>query len=1129
MRCTNCDVENPAGTKFCGNCAAPLRHRCASCGFENPPQFKFCGECGVALAPTSATARIASPVAAPAGVRVGPDNAELSVPEGERKTVTALFADIKGSMDLMEDLDPEQARAIIDPALKLMIDGVHRYDGYIVQSTGDGIFALFGAPVAHEDHAQRSLFAALRLQEDMAKYSAELRKQGNPPVEIRIGVNTGEVVVRSIRTDDAHTEYTPIGHSTSLAARMQTLAPTGSIVVTEQTQKLAAGYFELKALGPARVKGVSEPIDVYEVLGIGPLRSRLQRSESRGLSKFVGRGAEMEELGRALDRARDGHGQIVAAMAEAGVGKSRLFHEFKLRAGAGALVLEAFSVSHGKASAYLPVVDLLKSYFRIADRDDERTRREKATGKVLALDRALEETLPHLFALLGISTNDAALEEIDRSLRRRRTRDAVKHLLLRESLNQPLMLIFEDLHWIDSESEEVLNLLADSIGTARILMMVNYRPEYRHQWGNKTYYTQLRLDPLGPANAGELLSAMLGDSDELQALKKMIVERTEGNPFFIEEMVQVLFENGVLARDGAGAGAAATASVRLAKPFASIQVPPTVKGILAARIDKLTPDDKDMLQTLAVIGKEFPLGLLRRVIAKSDDALAQTLASLQLGEFIYEQPAFPESEYTFKHALTQEVAYDSVLIERRRQIHERTAAAIEEMFAATLDDHVADLANHYSRSGNAAKAVKYLRRAAELARTRSAYAEAIRYARETLALIPSMPEAAERDRQELSTLVMLGPLLVGTQGFTAPELKGILARSHELCQKVGETPEIFAVLFGLWGFHYSGGRLLEGRAAAQRLLTMAEGVGSELATAGASASMGTTLLWMGEFRGAREYLARAIAFYDRDIQHYLPMNEASVIPTRGQMSWALWITGLPDQARARIDQAVEFASQLRRPFSLAFALTFEISLAHFLHEYERVESKADALIELARENGFPYWLASGKMCKGRILAARGDLAGGLATLEEGVEALKINGAELVYSFSLALLAEVHLALKRPEQCLATLDRALERAEQLGHRIHEPELYRLRGEAMLLEPRGAVEAERCMRRALEISAQRGALSFELRAATSLARLTAEGGRRDDARAILAPVYARFTEGFETHDLKHAKALLQTLGA
>ncbi|MGA9724258.1 MAG: adenylate/guanylate cyclase domain-containing protein, partial [Candidatus Binatus sp.] len=715
-------------------------------------------------------------------MRVRLEQAVADAAGGERKTVTALFADIKGSMDLMESLDPEEARAIVDPALKLMIDAMHRYDGYIVQSTGDGIFALFGAPVAHEDHAQRGLYAALRVQEDMAKYSAGLRAAGNPPVEIRVGLNTGEVVVRSIRTDDAHTEYTPIGHSMSLAARMQTLAPTGSIVITEQTQKLTAGYFDLKPLGPARIKGVTDPINVYEVLGIGPLRTRLQMSASRGLSKFVGRHAELEQLDKALELARGGRGQIVAAMAEAGVGKSRLFHEFKLRRQSECLVLEALSFSHGKASAYLPVVDLLKTYFRIADRDDERTRREKVTGKVLALDRALEDTLPHLFALLGIPSGDAGLDEMDPSIRRRRTREAVKSLIVRESLNQPLILIFEDLHWIDAESETLLNMLADSIGTAQILMMVNYRPEYRHNWGNKTYYTQMRLDPLGADNSAELLSAMLGDAAALGPLKATIIERTEGNPFFIEEMVQVLFDQGVLARNGA---------VSLAKPLTSIAIPSTVKGILAARIDKLAPAEKDLLQSLAVIGKEFPIGLVRRAVGKRDDELAPILSNLQLAEFIYEQPAFPENEYTFKHALTQEVAYDSVLMERRRIIHERTASALEEMFAATLDDHLAELAHHYSRSANASKAIEYLRRAAEQAGIRSAYNDAIGYAREALRLIATMPESRERDQNELKVRMMMGPLMVAVQGFSSPELATNVERAQELCRAAGESPEMF--------------------------------------------------------------------------------------------------------------------------------------------------------------------------------------------------------------------------------------------------------------------------------------------------------------------------------------------------
>lgn len=1114
--------------KFCGNCAAPIKNRCPACGFENPPQFKFCGECGVSLTPASGAPASAKPAPpkVPPPIRIAPEQpASSEVPGGERKTVTALFADIKGSMDLMEDLDPEEARALIDPALKLMIEGVHRYDGYIVQSTGDGIFALFGVPVAHEDHPQRGLYAALRVQEEMRRYTAELRAAGNPPVEIRIGLNTGEVVVRSIRTDDAHTEYTPIGHSTSLAARMQTLAPTGSIVITEHTQKLTTGYFEMKALGPARIKGVSEPINVYEVTGIGPLKTRLQVSESRGLSKFVGRVAEMEQLARALALARQGHGQIVAAIAEAGVGKSRLYHEFKLRSQGGPLVLEAFSVSHGKASAYLPVVELLKDYFRIADRDDERTRREKVTGKVLALDRALNDTLPHLFALLGISSGDAALEEMDPAIRRRRTREAVRSLILRESLDQPLLLIFEDLHWVDAETEAFLNLMADSLGTARILMMVNYRPEYRHNWGNKTYYTQLRLDPLGQTNAAELLAGLLGEDAELGALRATIIERTEGNPFFMEEMVQVLFDQGVLARNG---------KVSLAKPLASIQIPPTVKGILAARIDRLSAPDKDLLQTLSVIGKEFPMALMRRVVDKSDDELAATLTNLQLGEFIYEQPAFPESDYTFKHALTQEVAYDSVLLERRRTIHERTAAALEGMFSAALDDHLGELAHHYNRSGNAAKAIEYLRRAAEQAGVRSAYNDALGYAREALRWLGTMPESRERDQAELKLQMMLGPLIVSTQGFSSPELAHTLERAQELCRRTGEGPEIFGVLFALWSFDHASGRLRQSRVIAEKLLTMAERVQSDLAIAGAHNAMGATHLWMGEFPAAREHLEITADILDRDLVRYLPMMQAPVTPNRCNLAWALHIGGYPEQAKRRMIESGEFATQLGRPFSIAFANMYAIVLQHFRREYDDIRPRSEALIELARENGLPYLLAAGKMCLARTMAGEGHFQGdevavniGLTLLQEATEKLVASGADLIYSFSLILLAEVYLMMKRPAEGLSVLDDAQQRSEQFEHRLLEAEIHRLRGETMLLLPDGAAEAERSFRRALDIAQKSGARAWELRAATSLATLLASANQRDQARAALNSALAQFTEGFDTYDLIQAKSLLTEL--
>src|SRR6266849_2156730 len=674
MRCSACGFDNRDGVKFCIECGDRFPSRCARCGFENTPTAKFCSECGAPLqsdtsSPVSAARQTSSTTT---GLVEQPSVDAADVPDGERKTVTALFADIKGSTELMEDIDPEEARAVIDPALKLMIEAVRRYDGYVVQSTGDGIFALFGAPVAHEDHPQRALYAALRIQEELQRYSATVVAQGSSPIQGRVGINTGEVVVRSITTGAGQTEYTPIGYTTNLASRMQTAAPVGSIAVSEATRKLCEGYFILKPLGATKVKGVSEPVNVYEVTGLGPLRTRLQRAAGRGLTKFVGREREMEALKHAAEQAKSRRGQIVAAMAEPGVGKSRLFFEFKATSQSGWMVLETFSVSHGKASAYLPVIDLRRNYCSIAGEDDERTRREKVTGRVLALDRSLEDTLPYLFALLGIVEGDDPLAQMNGQIKKKRTLEAIKRIVLRESLDQPLMVIFEDLHWIDGETQAFLNLLADSIGTAKILLLVNYRPEYSHQWNSKTYYTQLRLDPLGKESADEMLSALLGDGKDLIPLRRLIIERTEGTPFFLEELVQALFEDGVLQRNGA---------VKLARSLGQLKIPPTVQAILAARIDRLPADAKDLLQTLAVLGREFPLALVGRLLSTSDDELNRMLSDLQLAEFIYEQPAIGDIEYIFKHALTQEVAYNSVLSERRRQLHERAGVALESMFA----------------------------------------------------------------------------------------------------------------------------------------------------------------------------------------------------------------------------------------------------------------------------------------------------------------------------------------------------------------------------------------------------------------------------------------------------------------
>jgi class 3 adenylate cyclase len=752
------------------------------CGFKNPPTAKFCQECGASLKPGVASPRLqvatfsTSPEKLTTVPRVSDD-----IPDGERKTVTALFADITGSTAMMESLDPEQARAIIDPALKLMVDAVHRYGGYIVQSTGDGIFALFGAPLAYEDHPQRALYAALHLQDRIKAYSSKLVAEGGIPLEARIGLNTGEVVMRTVQTESGRADYTPIGHTSNLAARMQAVVPSGSIAITEGTRRLVEGFFQIRQRGPTLVKGLSEPVTVYEVTGLGPLRTRIQKAAGHGLTKFVGRAVELDQMKRALELARNGHGQIVATIGEPGVGKSRLFLEFKAIAQGGCLVLEAFSVSYGKATAYLPVFEQLREYFGILPEDGGRSRREKVAGKIVILDHALEDSLPYLYSLLGIAEGDDPLAQMDVQVRRRRTQDALKRIFLRESLNQPLIMVFEDLHWIDGETQALLNLLVEAIANARILLLVNYRPEYRHEWANRSYYTQLRLDPLGPDNAQELLTALVGDAAEMTPLKRMVIEKTEGNPFFIEEMVQALFDEGVLTLNG---------GVRVARPFSQLRLPTTVQGVLSSRIDKLRPDEKQLIQTLAVIGREFPLSLARAVGKRTEDELDTGLTALQSAEFIYEQPGVPEVQYVFKHALTQEVAYNSILAERRKLLHERAAQALEAIFPRQVDEHLTELARHYSRTDNVNKAIGYLGRAGQQAMQRCAHADAINSLTAAINLLPQLPDARERVQKEISLQLTLGPALFAINGWGSLEAVRAYTRARELCEVLGDPPGI---------------------------------------------------------------------------------------------------------------------------------------------------------------------------------------------------------------------------------------------------------------------------------------------------------------------------------------------------
>src|SRR5713101_7820116 len=601
-----------------------------------------------------------------------------SAMEGERKQVTVLFADLKGSTELIRDLDPEAAQKLLDPALQRMMDAVHRFEGTVNQVLGDGIMALFGAPLAHEDHALRACYAALAMQAELRRYAEAVRRTQGLEVQLRVGLNSGDVVVRTIG-NDLHMDYSAVGQTTHLAARMEQLALPGTIRLPAATLRLVEGLVRVSALGPMPVKGLTEPVEVFELLGAMSVRRRLQAAVARGLTRFVGRDQELAALTQALAQAGRGQGQLVALLGEAGVGKSRLVYEcVHSHATQGWRVLESASVSYGRATPYFPVIDLLKRYAHLDETDDMRTIRAKVTGQVLTLDETLQDTLPALLALLDALPDDSPFRQLDPAQRRQRTLTALKRVLLRESQVEPLLLVFEDLHWTDAETQTLLDSLVESLPTARLLLLVNYRPEYQHGWGSKTYYTQVRLDPLPPASADALLQALLGDDPSLEPLRQLLIARTEGNPFFLEESVRTLVETGVLV--------GAPGAYRLAQALASIQVPATVQAVLAARIDRLPPAEKRLLQTAAVIGTEVPLSLLQAIAELPEAAIYGALAHLQAAELLYETRLFPDREYTFKHALTHEVAYSSLLQERRHALHAR----IVEVLEARAGDHLVE-------------------------------------------------------------------------------------------------------------------------------------------------------------------------------------------------------------------------------------------------------------------------------------------------------------------------------------------------------------------------------------------------------------------------------------------------------
>jgi len=921
MKCPKCQHESLEEAKFCEECAAPLGRTCVNCGTQVSSTAKFCSECGHPLTPVADITRFASPRSYTPQHLAEKILTSRSALEGERKQVTVLFADIKGSMELLVDRDPEAAQKLLfDPVLDRMIEAVHRYEGTVHRIMGDGIMALFGAPLAVEDHAVRACYAGLTMQEAVCRYADEVQHSHGVHVAIRVGLNSGEIVVTTIG-NDLHMDYTVVGQTVHLASRMEQMAKPGSVLTTADTVRLAEGYIAVGSLGPVSVKGLADPVQIYEVTGAGAARTRLEAAAGRGLTRFVGRDVELHQLYAAQQLAAHGRGQVVAIIGEAGVGKSRLVHEFlHLDLTADWLVLESSSASYGRATSYLPVIELLKRYFKITVPESTEAIREKISDRISTLDSALRDALPPLLDLLDALDRGDSFRALDPILHQQHTYEAVTRLLLSETRVQPVVAVVEDLHWNDALSLGLLSEVVAAAQDARLLLIVTYRPEFLDEWRNQPNYHQLRLNPLASESLEELLQALLGSDPSLVPLKSFLAERGSGNPFFVEEIVRSLVDTGVLEGVRGRYG--------LAKPFSSSEVPPTVRAVLAARIDALPVAEKRLLEEAAVIGHDVPFAPLHAICGLPEDRLRSLLDNLQAAEFLYATQIFPDPQYTFKHSLTHDVAYSGVLHERRREIHARVVDVIERLYADRLGEQVERLANHAMRGEKREKAVHYLWQAGGKAAARSALSDARAWFEQAMDVLKALPESRATLEQAFKIRLELRPVL--RQLGEGQQMLEHLREAEALAERLKDDRRLGEVCAFMTTVHSTLGELDEALATGDRALQIAGRLGDLRLRIVATSHLEQVWCYRGEYEYVVGLAIENLATLPTDWVHeYFGMAAPPSVAARAWLIMSLAELGRFAEAARYEAEAIRLAESTQHAYAIGWA-NFGASMLHLV-------------------------------------------------------------------------------------------------------------------------------------------------------------------------------------------------------
>jgi predicted ATPase/class 3 adenylate cyclase len=1095
MLCPKCGADNRESAKFCDGCGAPLLAHCPSCGIVARAGARFCDSCGAALL---------------AVAPVTGANASLASTGGERRHLTVLFSDLVNSTAIASQLDPEEWREIVASYHRAAANAITQFGGYVAQYLGDGVMAYFGWPEAHDNDAERAALAGLAILENLPALNEDPRR---PRLSARVGIDSGTVVVG-----------TGVGHSVeifgdtpNIAARVQTAAEPGVLLVTDGVLRLISGMFTVEDRGPQTVKGIRRPLNLYRVVQPSGVRDRLSAvAATRGLTRFVGREEELRACLTRWDRVTEGEGQTILIVGEPGMGKSRLVQRFHEQIeGTPHTWLDCAAGALHQNTPFYAVMDMLRQGIPL--RGDLNS--EQQLGN---LEKSLEITglkpsdaVPLIAPLLNLAVPDKypALT-VPPEQQRRRLLAALVQWVLGTARIRPLVIVFEDLHWADPSTLEAIQLLAEQSPTVPLLLIFTARPEFRAPWPLSAQHVQLMLNRLSPHSVREIVAQLADRARPLPTMIETVVERCGGVPLFVEELTRSVLESG-------------------GNAIAS-EIPATLHDSLTARLDRLG-DAREIAQVASVIGNEFSWELLSAITKIDGEKLQAALRKLGNSEMVFVQGMPPEANYRFKHALIRDAAYQSLLRSKRQECHRKIAETLERGVVA-VNTRPELLAYHCTEGDLKEQGISYWQAAAHQAAQRSANAEAISHLTNALTILKSFPETASRAQRELALQVALAVPLMLTKGYAALEVEQVYSRARELWQQVGDSPQFFPMLFGLWAFYSVKADYRTACELGEQLVRLAENAQDPALLVEAHAARGNTLSFLGQLELAREHLERAITLYDpqQHGSHAFVYGQDPGVHALSYETLTLWLLGYPDQARKRSQEAFALARQLSHPYSSAFALVHVLYIHRFSRQLKPTEDRANELVALSSEHGFPITLAVGAVHRGWALSEQGLGEEGIRHIRQGIDTWHATGSTLFFQpFLLSMLAEALWKVGTPEQGLAALAEAQSIVNQTGECFWEAELYRLKGELTLQSsvPRPSVKiqdkAEECFHTAIDISRRQSAKSLELRAVTSLSRLLLQQARSAEAGDKLAGIFGWFTEGFDTADLKEALALSKSV--